>query len=310
MMQRNWQAGRESHFVYNCVGLFFLHSQQTQPVSFTPYATNGRGHGSEGENERALEMLDWKQQTTINRICFLLRLKKKVHLHVFLGLSALGQPVSHIQNQVTVLVQKVDAGCCAAVEQGFSRLPDFDVSIHHLEEAFLSLHSLYVYASVCVCFLSPCLLSLNDNPVSQSCAESYHPKSCARLSLGLNELPRLTLALIYFLLLAPPSLLSASVLSPLSQASCNFYCLIPRAQALSPPSARLPLLHFRSDCFFKFNISVPFLLVLLLLCIIFPTMLLIIAASPLSSPASLPPTRAGWVLPGVKADPSLIIILY
>ena len=65
----------------------------------------------------------------------------KVHLStriLSLGLPALGQPVSHIQNQVTVLVLKVDAGLCAAVKHGLSRLSAFDVSIHHPDWASVS----------------------------------------------------------------------------------------------------------------------------------------------------------------------------
>lgn len=65
----------------------------------------------------------------------------KVHLStciLSLRLPALGQRVSHIQDQVTVLVLKVDVGRCAAVKQGLSRLSAFDVSIHHPDEASVS----------------------------------------------------------------------------------------------------------------------------------------------------------------------------
>ena len=67
------------------------------------------------------------------------------------GRSALGLPVSHIHNQVTILLLKADAGRCAAVKQGLSRLGAFDVSIHHPWDK--------VYMCVCECvFLHPLLV--------------------------------------------------------------------------------------------------------------------------------------------------------
>lgn len=76
-------------------------------------------------------------------------------VHAF-GLPALGQPVSHIQNQVTVFVLKVDASRCAAVKAGLSRMSAPDVSIHHPDCAFVSQRPL----SICVFPLTLTLSSL------------------------------------------------------------------------------------------------------------------------------------------------------
>lgn len=142
MALRGWRAGGK------CLGLFlhwimlFRLEKQTQhpPCQFHSLLDEERGHEESGE------MFCWQQQTMIKHICFMS--PPKVHLSTWvlsLGLPALGQPVSHIQNQVTVLVLKVDAGCCAAEKQGLSRLSAFDVSIHHPR---LGLRLLAMYASV------------------------------------------------------------------------------------------------------------------------------------------------------------------
>lgn len=124
-MLRNWQAGRKSLNLSAALDCsFYTPDKLSLPVSLRMSLwldlDGGRG------------LFCLKQQTTIRHICSVPT--PKVHLStciLSLGLPALGQPVSHIQNQVTVLVLRVDAGRCAAVKQGLSRLSAFDVSIHH-----------------------------------------------------------------------------------------------------------------------------------------------------------------------------------
>lgn len=228
-MLRNWQPGRKSLNLFTALDCSFY---TLNKPCFTPYEpVIGREGGSE---ER--KMFCRKQQTTIKHICSVPT--PKVHLStciLSLGLPALGQPVSHIQNQVTVLVLKVDAGplcCCEARALTHVCL----WCVYPSSCLGLCLPTLAVY--MCVSSLHH-LLSFNENPV---CV--FPP------NIPFSPLPQTRWTFpsdTYFnlFLLPAPSLLSASLLSPHGQVSCNFYSLIPPALPLSPLHL-LPSLPFSS----------------------------------------------------------------
>lgn len=91
-----WKA--VAQFVYR-VGLLFLHSEHSG------------WDGGPREEQRNLRL----KTANNNKAQLFCALTPKVHLstcNLGLGLPAPGQPVSHIQNQVTVLALRVDAVLC------------------------------------------------------------------------------------------------------------------------------------------------------------------------------------------------------
>lgn len=198
---------------------------------------------------------------TIKHICFVPPPKGAlVYMYSWFRTTvpALGQPMSHIQNQVTVLALKADEGCDAAEKRGLSRLSAFDMSIHHPDSVSDARH-----VCVCVCVSSHLHLicSLLMKPWV-SLSFSFSPSSSTPNFFSPLTRTRWTFlsdTLIYFCSSLP---LSSFCLSSFSPWPGLMQLLLPHpscSATLSPPSASLPLLHFLSAHFLKFLLSSPFL---------------------------------------------------